>query len=54
MTNDKCRVEVVDGEAIRVHGSEPMNEKDREMLADVVRAAKQMMRDKEARKGDVK
>ena len=37
---DKCRPVEVDGEIIRVSGGEQMDAKDREMFAEVVRAAK--------------
>ncbi len=40
MSEDKCRPVEVDGEIIRVHGGAEMDATDREMFADVVRAAK--------------
>jgi hypothetical protein len=43
MTEDKCRPVEVDGEIIRVHGGAEMDATDREMFADVVRAAKRRL-----------
>ena len=43
MAEDKCRPVEVDGEMIRVHGGEEMDAKDREMFAEVVRAAKRRL-----------
>jgi len=44
MSEDKCRPVEVDGETIRVHGDGEMDATDREMFADVVRAAKRRLR----------
>lgn len=43
MAAPRCRVEVVDGDPVLVRGSKPMNDADREALAEVVRAAKELM-----------
>ena len=43
MSEDKCRPVEVDGEIIQVHGGAEMDATDREMFADVVRAAKRRM-----------
>lgn len=40
---DECRIEIIDGEAIRIHGSKAMDEGDREAFAQIVRAAKAHM-----------
>jgi hypothetical protein len=40
---DTCRVYDVDGEPVRVHGAEPMDEKDQAALAEVVRAARTLI-----------
>ena len=40
MTEDVCRIIEIDGEPVRVRGEREMTEKDREMLAEVVAAAK--------------
>ena len=40
---DKCRPVEVDGEIIRVLGGREMDAKDREMFAEIVRAAKRRM-----------
>jgi hypothetical protein len=45
MTADKCRPVVVDGEVIRVLGDGEMDATDREMFADLVRAAKRRYAD---------
>lgn len=37
---DQCRDYKVDGEVVRVRGAEPMTDRDRDALAEVVRAAK--------------
>lgn len=42
---EKCRPVQVDGETIRVRGEREMNEKDREMFAEVVRAVKRHLAD---------
>ena len=43
MSEDKCRPVEVDGESIRVLGGAEMDAKDREMFAEIVRAAKHLM-----------
>lgn len=37
---DECRVEMIDGEPIRVRGAKAMTDEDRAAFAEVVRAAK--------------
>jgi hypothetical protein len=50
---DKCRPVEVDGEIIRVHGDGEMDALDREMFAEVVRAAKRKwVAEYARRKGD--
>lgn len=46
---DQCRLVEVDGEIIRVHGGRAMTELERELFAEIVRAAKRRM---EAEEGD--
>lgn len=41
---DECRIEVVDGEPVRVHASSGWDDEDRAAFAEIVRAAKEHFR----------
>lgn len=51
MADETCRAYEVDGEPVRVHGSEPLTDAGRAALAEVVRAAKKFMADEHPHAG---
>lgn len=44
MAHDECRVEMIDGEPIRVHGSRAMDDEDKAAFALIVAAARAKFR----------
>lgn len=41
--SDKCRPVEINGEVVRVHGEREMNDRDREMFAEVIVAVKRKL-----------
>jgi len=40
MTEDQCHLVDIDGQTIRLHGSQPMTDHEQDLLTEIVRAAK--------------